>query len=350
MFKRALVAASVVAAFAVPAAAEVVVYGSLRAGVEAGRDSVLSRTTVIDQNSRIGFKGSDKIEGGAKLVFKAESSIRVDGSASTWGGRDTYIGIEDAKLGSIYVGKQLDAYADWTAPLNPVLDSAMINSEDLSFYGGSRLNKVVKYVSPAFSGVTVEASYDFGTKKAAQAAVAADPVNFVPAVAAKPAYNNTSASVLLSWTNDKITAGAAFSQENDAGTVADDKKTMAVVGAGVKMGDLTVSGNIETMKWDLADKKQNNANVGVSYAAGKYTYNALVARLFESDTAGTKGKDGATQLNLGVRYALSKQSTAFVNYTMLKNDENGGTTTATGYGGVADKTAHVVAVSLRTDF
>lgn len=344
MFKRALVAASVVAAFAVPAAAEVVVYGSLRTGVEYGDDSVLSKVRLVDQNSRLGFKGSDKLDNGMKLLWKAESAVRVgedyNGSnASVFNSRDTYVGIEDAKLGTFTLGRQVDAYGDWTV-ISPVLDGAMIMSEDSFIYQwdlGSRRNNLAKYVSPTFSGFQVEASYDFGKKVVGA--------------------NNYAGSTLLTWSNDKFNAGVAYITVNDAlisGTPTSGADQQGVaVGAGAKFGDLTVSGHFERVEKKayaaVAKYERDDYGVGATYTAGKYTLVTQYLRAAESKSNGAGQDDGADQFNFGVRYALSKQTTAFANYTYLKNDKIGAYTTATGYGS-ADNAANVVAFSLRTDF
>ncbi len=60
--------------------------------------------------------------------------------------------------------------------------------------------------------------------------------------------------------------------------------------------------------------------------------------------------NSAYQFNLGARYALSKNTTAFANYTYLKSGvDSRVSTTATGVGAAGEK-ANVLSVSLRTDF
>lgn len=89
MFKRALLVASVAAVFTAPAFAEVVVYGSARTGVEYSSvsGSEPSRLRLVDESSRLGFKGSDKLDNGMTVFWKSEQRIRI-GSSSIDGTTD----------------------------------------------------------------------------------------------------------------------------------------------------------------------------------------------------------------------------------------------------------------------
>lgn len=357
MIKRALIAASVAAAFAAPAFAEVVIYGSIRTGVEYGQVSndattaTVDRLALVDQLSRLGFKGSDKLDNGMKLVWKAENKIRIGSPGSStgdWGGRDTFIGIESANLGTLTFGKQVDAYGDWTV-LSPVLDGAMINSEDSYIYQadqGGRKSNLAKYASPTFGGAQVVVSYDFGTKAAAKAADATT----TPVTPAVPAYNTYGYSTLLTWSNDTFNAGGSVLEYKDAGGTAGDTQRAYALGGGVKVASAwTISGHAERATKSASDYTRDDYGLGVNYAAGKWGMNAQYLKAKESKLKSVAQNDGADQFNIGARYALSKQTTAFASYTLLKNDKNGAYSTATGYGAKGDK-LNVLAVSLRTDF
>lgn len=341
MFKRALLAASVAAAISTPAMAEVVVYGSARTGIEYSSvsGSEPSRFRLIDENSRIGFKGSDKLDNGMTVFWKSEHSFRIGATsingtndASTrWGSRDSYVGVEGG-FGTLTLGKQNDSYGDWTI-ISPVLDGAMTNSEDSALYqveSGARKNNVAKYVSPSLSGFQASVSYDFGGKTSA--------------------YNSYGYSTLLTWSNDMLNVGAAYLGTHDDGAVVGEKLKAFALGGGVKLSEaLLVSAHWERAKKSQADYKRDYYGIGANYAIGKWGFNTQFLVADDSKTAGVKADDGAYQFNLGARYALSKNTSALANYTYLKNDATGAFTTATGVGAAGEK-AHVLAVSLRTDF
>ena len=79
---KKIIALAVASAFVVPAAmAEVTVYGSLRTGIEVARQERVAGDfdsfRLTDQNSRLGFKGSDKLDNGLTVLWQTESRIRA---------------------------------------------------------------------------------------------------------------------------------------------------------------------------------------------------------------------------------------------------------------------------------
>lgn len=340
MFKRVLLAASVAAVFAAPAFAEVTIYGSARTSIEYSKSADVSRVRLVDESSRLGFKGSDKLDNGMTVFWKSEQRIRIGSTnlngtndASTgFGNRDSYVGVE-SKAGTFSFGRQVDSYGDWTL-ISPVLDGVVSNSEDSNLYqfeSGARKNNIAKYVSPVFSGFQVSASYDFGSKSAT--------------------VNTYGYSTLLTWSNDMFNVGAAYlGTHDDSGTVGEKLKAYAL-GGGVKIGSaLTVSGHWEHVKFSQADSKRDYFGIGANYGVGKWGFNALALKANEKKVAGVKQDDGAYQINLGARYALSKQTTALANVTFLDNDRNGTYSTATNVGGTTGSRAGAVSLGLRTDF
>lgn len=350
MFKRALLAASVAVAISAPAMAEVTVYGSARTGIEYSKSADISRVRLIDENSRIGFMGSDKLDNGMTVFWKSEHAFRIgstsaDGTndaTTRWGSRDQYVGVEGG-FGTLSFGKQNDAYGDWIN-ISPVLDGAMTNSEDSLFYqyeSGSRKNNVAKYVSPKFSGFQASVAYDFGGKTAT--------------------YNNHGYSALLTWSNDMFTVEGAYltaldykAGEKDSNnvTIPGGEKLKAFAFDGVaKVNDaLSLTAHWERSKLSQQDYKRDYFGAGAVYAVGKWAMIAQYLQANESKEAGVKKDDGAYQVKLGARYSLSKQTTAFAGVSYIDNDNNGAFGTATGVGGDTGSRAGTVSVSLRTDF
>ncbi len=350
--KKNLIAFGLMAAFAVPAFAEVTVYGTLRTGLEyssvSGKDSV-DRFRLIDDNSRIGFKGGDKLDNGMSLFWKSEHTVRIgsrnpDGtndSRNGWGARDQYIGL-GTTAGTFTFGKQNDSYGDWVM-LDPVLDGTLTASEDSALYqweSGQRHENIAKYVSPVFGGVQASLSYDFGHHTAD--------------------YNNRGYSTLLTWSNDRFGFGGAYIRQNDASPYSDyngnytkgEKFDGYMLGGNVKLTQaLTVSGHWERAEYSQIDYTRDYFGIGANYAIGRWGFNTMVLKANESELKGVKQDDGAIQYNASVRYSLSKSTTAIANYTYLKNDSNGQYITANNLGGEQPgQRANVVNLTLRTDF
>jgi predicted porin len=86
MHKKSL-AALVATLFAVPFAAhaDVTIYGFLSSSIESTKatgatagsaSDYKSRTRVVDDNSRIGFKGNEDLGNGTKAIWQVESSLK----------------------------------------------------------------------------------------------------------------------------------------------------------------------------------------------------------------------------------------------------------------------------------
>lgn len=344
MFKRALLAASVAVAISAPAMAEVTVYGSARTGIEYSKSADISRVRLIDENSRIGFMGSDKLGNGMTVFWKSEHAFRIgstnangtNDASSGWGARDQYVGVEGG-FGTVSFGKQNDAYGDWIN-ISPVLDGAMTNSEDSLFYqveSGSRKSNVAKYVSPKFSGFQASVAYDFGGR------VKTGATN----------YDNHGYSALLTWGNDKFTVEGAYLGVQDYDNTPGEKLNSFAFDGVAKVTDaLSLTAHWERAKLSQEDYKRDYFGAGAVYGVGKWAVIAQYLQANESKVAGVKQDDGAYQVKLGARYSLSKQTTAFAGVSYIDNDNNGAFGTATGVGGDTGSRAGTVSVSLRTDF
>ena len=98
---KKLIAAALAGAFVAPVAmADVQIYGFISAGVEhakatgaagnvADKDQYEGRMRIANENSRIGFKGSEDLGNGLKAHWQVEQAINVDdsNSSSNWATR-----------------------------------------------------------------------------------------------------------------------------------------------------------------------------------------------------------------------------------------------------------------------
>src|SRR5262245_18677140 len=102
--KKQLLAAAVASACAAPAMAQVPaemqIYGRVNVSVERKTiDSGASDTSsneVVDNSSRIGFRGNKDLGNGLKVLWQVESNVGLDDGGSTFSSRDSYVGLQGA--------------------------------------------------------------------------------------------------------------------------------------------------------------------------------------------------------------------------------------------------------------
>ena len=87
------------------AQSSVTIYGRLNESVERVKDGSTSTTQLVDNSSRIGFKGTEDLGGGLKAFFLIEHGFSADtgrASATFWG-RESNVGVEGS-FGKVYKG------------------------------------------------------------------------------------------------------------------------------------------------------------------------------------------------------------------------------------------------------
>lgn len=153
-------------AAAAAAESNVTVYGIVDAGIaytsnQKGNGNTYVRSGTKD-GSRLGFKGTEDLGGGTRLLFQLEAGFNLDdGTASQAGSlfnRAAFIGLSDKRLGTLTAGRQYAPYFSFLNPLGPVpvLTGATgahpgdIDGLDITI----RNNNSVKYVSPDWHGAS----------------------------------------------------------------------------------------------------------------------------------------------------------------------------------------------------
>lgn len=157
---------------------------------------VSGRTTLRSNSSNFGLRGSRSLRGGLRGVFQIESSIGVDGGASTLSGRDTFLGISGG-FGTLLYGGNMDSpykrsvqgkdpfYATGIASQKGILGSPGFNVPSVNAVSGvtvggnsgathqndagfdARLDNLVTYRSPTFSGFAGEVAFGANEQKTA---------------------------------------------------------------------------------------------------------------------------------------------------------------------------------------
>ena len=133
-------------------------YGEIDASVDylpEDNKSPISDKDVVEVSSNssyLGIKGDEKLNDRLSAVYLAEWSFSADGDSTDWGVRNRYVGLKDAKLGTVKVGvhdtplKQLSSVVD-------TFNNYVANKADVTgiMTGETRLANVVVYESPALT-------------------------------------------------------------------------------------------------------------------------------------------------------------------------------------------------------
>lgn len=353
---KKIIAIAVASAFVAPSVlAEVVVYGVAAPSVEYSKisdttSSDLTRFRLVDNLSRIGFKGTDKLDNGLKLFWQVENRVYI-GSGEQSGGfntRDSWVGVE-GNLGRVFVGtavydlmfqsraEYLNGLQNFNETVNGV--HTLVNQSQ------ARLSNVAQYTSPVFlGGAQVKALYDFGAKTSAGN------------------YQGFQATATYKFNLLKV--GGTYKQNNDTSNVG--QQTPALSGTVTPVAEAflksylvgatlsPIAGVDISAMWDRTKKKasvsaaeirQDAWAIGAHYTTGKHVFGAHYGKIGNQknmSTGNTTDDTGAYLVVGQYKYALSKQTYLHASVGYTKNDKlatyNMGTTKVT------DATAGPVAV------
>lgn len=342
MMQKKSLAALVATLFAVPFAAhaDVTIYGFVSSSIESTKatgatagsaSDYKSRTRIVDDNSRIGFKGFEDLGNGTKAIWQVEQSLKYfenggsndKGETATFATRNSFVGLDNSSFGKVLVGQNDTAYKTLTnIGLNLFGDSTAENNGSSQVYSRAetRLKNSVHYFSPNWSGFQVGVSYGVDEARAL------DGNN-----------NQTNASrwsLATNYTNGGLQVAAGWDRQNDkalstagASSTVSGKNTNfyklatsykfatgTFVGAGYEFGRFDANNNGNTLKqddWTLS------VGQDIGAATLKLEYSSL-GRL-KGAAAGTEDNYKAHQWALGADYNLSKSTKVFSYYTKITN-------------------------------
>lgn len=173
--KKTLLTAALVAGFASAAHAEtsVTLYGLVDGGVgyntqkttwsgDFGDGSFKTRgfnfKNGVKNGNRWGLKGTEDLGNGTSAIFQLESGFDLGNGRSAQDGRlfgrKAIIGLTGESWGTLTLGRQYNAADDFIAPIDP-FGTGWGQAAANSAFGGvlsARMDNVVKYVTPNFSG------------------------------------------------------------------------------------------------------------------------------------------------------------------------------------------------------
>ena len=377
---KKILAVAIASAFAAPAFAatsNVDVYGSINVSMERVDNGVDTfNRMVTNNNSFIGFKGSEDLGGGLKAVWQIEANLEMTGNGAAagstntgtdgniFGTRNTYVGLAGG-FGTVLAGVHDTPYKMATGPLDNFVGTlgdynsifgaannqtgASIHTSNASSLFDLRTGNTIAYVSPNFGGFDFKAAYVMGLEATEDAIATTDRSS---AWSMSGTYANGPLFATAAYEKHNSVAGAGTACVGISGATCLAEGTLDrdawKVGVGYTIAGFKLGAIYEKIDGDLGTAIAHSSwGLNGSYAMGAFTLKAAFARAGDvDDVAGVEVNDsGADMWALGADYALSKRTIVQLTYAKMDNDNagswdlgqgpqvgNAGTTTATGLG------------------
>ncbi|WP_233170425.1 porin [Aquitalea sp. ASV15] len=347
MMQKKSLAALVATLFAVPFAAhaDVTIYGFISSSIESTKATgtsvangdYKSRTRVVDDNSRIGFKGFEDLGNGTKAVWQVEQSLKYFeqggtndvGQTATFATRNSFVGLDNSSAGKVIVGYNDSVYKSMTnIGLNLFGDTTAENNGSSQVYsrGEARLKNSVHYFSPNWSGFQIGGSYGVDESRTSSGSNGSTNASHLSLAAN---YTNGGLQVAAGWdrTNDTGLNGAFKSSAYGTSAWSGASLTYTKLAASYKFNTGTfVGAGYEFGRFDAAaagtsSLKQDDWTLSVGQDIGAATLKLEYSSLgrLKGATAGTEDNYKAHQWALGADYNLSKTTKLFGYYTKITN-------------------------------
>ena len=306
----ALAVAGVVSAPAFAATSNVDVYGVMNIAIQ-DTDVANSDMTILDNTSRIGFKGSEDLGGGLKAIWQIESGLGGNGAQmgggtgagatgqATLATRNTFVGVSGG-FGTALMGRHDTPYKLGTGSLDIFGDT--IGDYNLGRTGQSIVNnthdhrngQALAYISPTFSGFHAAAAVVMSN---------GEQTNVLASTSGAPAVNDKAIDAISMtgvYANGPLFVSLSY---QDAKAL---KSKGTKLGLGYTMGDAKVGFVYEDI---------NNAPAGTDTKAwllnGAYTMGPIVMKAQYGENNNGAAADGDAWA-LGADYNLSKRTAAYV--------------------------------------
>ena len=328
--KKHFIAAAVAAAVAVPAAAQVTVYGVIDQAFGVQDNGATASATVEPSTAtnfqsllatqRLGFRGSEDLGGGLKANFVIEGGLQQGShnAAATstfqrWT-RATYVELEGGfgkvQLGWMDLGTtNIDDAVSQAGNLGAMFtqaDAADISNASGNGDGlGNDNANGINFITPSFNGVTVELGYKPSHKVANGIATKDQGAN--------SATQESQMGVRVDYRNGPLLVAVGRTQgDSDDGPTFDRKLT--ALGVSYNAGVVSVGyARVEAEPSSTVEHEYNLLSAAVPMGNGLALHGVY-------QTAKANGaNEKATGYTLAVTKALSKRTTAYAAYSDLDN-------------------------------
>lgn len=308
-------------------------------GASGGAGGTKATTTrVTDNNSRLGFRGSEDLGNGTNAIWQVESSLRnfEQGGNTDWGStatlatRNSFVGLSSQQYGRLYAGFSDTVYKSLvgsTSEFGATMDAMNGTIADswgagpgyyqLFSRGETRLKNSVHYISPTYAGWQGGLSYGVDETRS-------------------NGSNRTRLSLALKYVTGPVRLGAGWDrqfdtagyEQNNAGSAAPGKHVdfIKLLGTWQMLDRTSVGAGFEHARFDAVASNtamtQQDWTVEVKQGiSDRLNLQASYNRLGGLSHASSGSSDDyrATQWVLGANYALSKHTTLFAYGTRIHN-------------------------------
>jgi len=311
--KKHLIAAAVAAAVAAPAMAQnVTISGALDASVVAIQKANAAGNNVsgfVDSaivSSVWGLKGSEDLGGGLRAIFDLQGDVQTNNGGMNQNGifrRQANVGVAGG-FGEVALGVKTNPIIATNAALMPVSGNSVstVTSQAMN-YADFFTRNAVTYTSPNMSGLQVQLQYGFDN------------------TASSTTTGGRMYAASAAYTTGPLTVRAAMQDRSQNGSTSSSntgfEKTGSVFGASYKLGDVTLAAagikNEYNAALNGAKTKIDGTQIGIGYqASAAWLLGASYTQAESSNLT-----------NVQARYALSKRTTAYVQYGRADNDAKG---------------------------
>jgi predicted porin len=333
--QRKLLAAAVASACALPAVAQaqvpswIQIYGRANVSYERittknSSDTVTQKNQsnwdLVDNSSRIGFRGNKDLGGGLTGLFQMESRVRLDTGKGTLTGRDSYGGLAGS-FGTVRLGRTIGpvyyATYDYISMHNHdtgTSSDALLAPTVVGRQGF--MNRTVWYTSPKLGAFSVDVAYSLLD---AQRVVGDSQPRYLGLVGS---YDQGPLHLAASYANTKNSndLGGGTANEDKAYTLGGlyDFKTF-VVGALIESAKSTTLAG--------GDAKRNYFRVSGMLPVGKNEFHLNFGTVNHGiggvGNGTSTSNDGAKQWTAAYNYNLTKETKIYGFYTRIHNDTAG---------------------------
>ena len=298
-----LAAVAVCGTSAVMAQSSVTIYGRVNTTIEHQKTGNLSKTSMENNNSRIGFKGVEDLGNGLKAGFQLEAGFGSDdGSGPLTFKRQSEVNLSGnfgmVRLGNFYP-ESYYATSDYIGMHNHETGSSSdaLYVDPAWFYGTGNGNKVA-YRTPTFNNFWAEASVSMHEK-----------------ANAAPAVNKNGYDLAANYNNGPLSLGAGYSYWNS--------NYQASLRGLYTFGQFTLGAYYQRNKNDQVlgggHGNRNNFRLSGMYALNASEFHVNVGR---ANSWSKVDDSAATQWTLGYNYNLSKRTKVYTYYTKVNNGKN----------------------------
>ncbi|QZA76872.1 porin [Deefgea tanakiae] len=325
MFKRILMVSLLATAFAAPAMAEVAISGSAemdffyRTNQASNGDGAFGQEIAIIVN----IDGKDKLDSGDTLKWRLAQKVATPSRYDSFGQREAWIGYEggwgEARFGNQFSNQYLTL--DWPY-------GAQGQGNVWADFGAHNVQyaNAVSYFSPNFGGFSFQAQYDLGSGNSDANAYEITANYAVGGLRLDAGYSESKNSATMS-SEAYVFGGSAWGTSGDfsGGTsnVGDNKARAYNIGAIYSFDNgFNVAASMKRNEWTGDVDNAIHAGTGkttvdqylvrAGYTTGKHNFNLGYQRVADSETDGVTANDGMDVINAQYNYALSKNTSAFV--------------------------------------